>query len=334
MDKLNVGVIGCGGHARSHFDMIAAEPRIHLAAIAELNDDRRDTAAEQYKPDAAYSDYREMLDKTDLDIVHVVTLPGHLKPIVLECLERGINVSVEKSPGMDSADTQEMADAEKRSTAKAIVSLNRRYYPEVLAVRRLALENGGPVHCAATYNKPLAIPADILGTLLPDSIISDAIHHVDLMRWLAGPSEDKAAIPTEVYSEVTEGARPGEQRQSASVRFDTGVIGSLNSHFGVGGRIQRAEIHAADFSAYLDLTKGRNIEMYRATPNADGTTTGGPSDEPLDLDAVGGTGFNEVTHFVDCILEDRTAWSNLDDSVITMKLCEAIRRGDKGKFQA
>ena len=53
-------------------------------------------------------------------------------------------------------------------------------------------------------------------------------------------------------------------------------------------------------------------------------------EEPLDLDAVGAPGFNEVRHFVDCILEDRTPWSNLNDAVITMKLCEAIRRGHSG----
>ena len=35
MDQLNVAVIGCGSHARSHFRMIADEPRLRLAAIAE-----------------------------------------------------------------------------------------------------------------------------------------------------------------------------------------------------------------------------------------------------------------------------------------------------------
>lgn len=333
MDELNVGVIGCGRHARSHFEMIAAEPRVHLAAIAELDDDRRNAAAAQHTPDDAYSDYREMLDDKDVDIVYVVTMPRHLKAIVLDCLDRRVNVSVEKSPGMDSTETQEMADAEKRSSAKAIVSLNRRYFPEVLAVRRLTMEYGGPVHCAATYNKILGISAANLDTLLPAPIISDAIHHVDLLRWLAGPSEDKAAIPTEVYSVVNDGPRAAEHRQNAAIKFDTGAIGSLTSHYAVGGRIQRAETHASDFSAYLDLTRGRNIEIYRATPNEDGTTSGSLIEAPLDIDAVGGTSFNEVTHFVDCILEDQTPWSNLDDALVTMKLCEAIRSGHKGKME-
>ena len=46
MDELSVGVIGCGGHARSHFEMIAAEPRVRLVAIAELDDERRAEVAQ------------------------------------------------------------------------------------------------------------------------------------------------------------------------------------------------------------------------------------------------------------------------------------------------
>ncbi len=333
MDELRVGVIGCGGHARSHFEMIAAEPRVRLVAIAELDDQRRAEAEDLWSV-PGYSDYRRMFDEHDLDIVHVVTMPAHLKAIVLDCLERDVNVSVEKSPGMDSKETQDMADAEAASGAKAIVSLNRRYFPEVLAVRRLAREHGGTVNCGAMYNKALSGTSERFDSLLPPPIISDAIHNVDLLRWFAGPSEDKAAVPTEVYSLVADGPRPVEHRQNAVIRFDTGAIGTIESQYGVGGRIQRAQLHAQDFSAYLDLTgREKKVEMYRSTPDIQPRMVGTRVDEPLDLDAVGGAGFNEVRHFVDCILEDRTPWSNLNDAVITMKLCEAIRSGHKGALE-
>ncbi len=333
MDRLNVAVIGCGKHAGTHFGMIANEPRVRLAAIAELDRERLDAAAAEHSPERAFLDYREMLDTCELDLVYVVTWPGHLLPIVLDCLDRNLNVSVEKSPGMNSGETEHMAEAERRSKGRAIVSFNRRYFPEVLAVRRMVRERGGAVHCAATYNKRLSV----LGTsakahVAPDPIIVDGIHHVDLLRWLAGDAEGKAAKPVEVYSHVQDGEREGAHRQNAVVRFDTGAFGVLMSHYGVGGRIQRAEVHAEDMSAYLDLTSGRNVQVYLAEPQPSGTTKGGLVEEPLDLEAVGGPEFNETAHFVDCIIEDRDAWSTLDDAVITMKLCEAIRRGHMGSL--
>ena len=333
MLELKVGVIGCGSHAESHFQEIADEPRLHLAAIAEIDPERRERAVQKHEPDASFDDYQDMLQKTDLDVVYVETLPGHLLPIVLACLDEGINTSIEKSPGMNSRETQAMAEAARTSKGKAMVSFNRRYFPEVLAVRQKVQERGGAVDVGATYNKPLSQARQASMTdISPDPIIGDAIHHVDLLRWLAGPSEGEAARAVEVYATVQDGVRPGSHRHNAAIRFDSGAIGSMVCHYGVGFRIQRAEAHAEDLSFYLDLTtRDRRIEYYTAGDSgSEAEWIGRPVKEALDLDSVGGPGYNETRHFVDCILEDRMPWSNLDDAVNTMKLCEAIRRGHKG----
>ena len=326
---LNAAVIGCGGHAQGHFRMIADEPRLHLKAIAEIDPERLGRNNEEHGPEAAFSDYRKMLDECDLDVVHVVTMPGHLLPIVTDCLERGLHVSVEKSPGMNSAETGAMAAAARASSGMAIVSFNRRYFPEVLAVRRLVQERGGAVHCSGTYNKPVSpLGYGDMAATTPPALICDAIHHVDLIRWLAGSAPESAAVPTAVHASTSRGARDGCDRHNAVVHFDAGAIGVMMSHYGVGFRIQRAEVHAEDFSAYLDMTRGPRIELYEAA-SGNGRARGAPM-EDLDLEAVGGPGFNETTHFVDCILDGGEPWSTLDDAVHTMRLCEAILRGHRG----
>ncbi|MCZ6677933.1 MAG: Gfo/Idh/MocA family oxidoreductase, partial [Candidatus Poribacteria bacterium] len=91
MAELRVGVIGCGGHAQSHFAMIKDEPRMQLIAVAEISEERREKAKAEHQPESAFRDYREMLDQVDLDVVYVVTMPGHLLPIVLECLGRDVH---------------------------------------------------------------------------------------------------------------------------------------------------------------------------------------------------------------------------------------------------
>ena len=322
MSELKAVIIGCGGHAQSHLNMIAAEPRLQLVGIADLDEARRDRNAADWGVEG-YADYRQMLDVACPDIAVVATMPGHLKAIVIDCLQRGLHTSVEKSPGMDVAETRAMAEAAAESSGKAIVSFNRRYFPQILALRRLVDARGGAVHCAATYNKPMThagTPA--WEGIAPDPLFCDAIHHVDLLRWLAGRGA-RAALPVEVYANVHDGERPGAHRHSAVVRFDTGVSGVLMSHYGIGARIQRAEVHAEDFSAYVELTKSPPApEIYE-----DGSAWAG---DPLDLDAVGGVDFNETRHFVNCILTDEEPWSTLDDAVHTMRLCQAIREGCRG----
>jgi len=324
MDKLNVAVIGAGGHAQGHFSMVKNEPEMQLVAVAEITPERLEKAREQHQPEFAFLDYREMLDKCNLDVVYVETMPGHLLPIVLDCLERNIHTSIEKAPGMNSAETEQMLLAAEKSKGKAMVSFDRRYKPQVLAVRKLIEERGGAVHCSATYNKPVSgLMRPEWEGIAPAPIICDAIHHVDLLRWLAGSEEGKSADAVEIYAEAWSGDRLGTPRHNAVVKFNNDCCGVMMSHYGVGYRIQRAEIHAEDFSAYLDLTGAPKCELY---------DKGKPYTEPLDLDAAGGPGFNETRHFVECIREGKTPWSNLEDALKTMKLCEAIKNGQKGEL--
>ena len=320
--ELKVGVIGCGGHAQSHFAMINAEPRMKLIAVAEIDETRRAAAQAKYQPEATFADYRTMLDQTQLDVVYVVTLAGHLLPIVQECLGRNLHTSIEKAPGYTAAETRQMVTAAHNSKGKAIVSFNRRYIPEILAVRQLAQERGGAVQVAANYHKPASgmVPPD-RQSLIPPELTSDAIHHVDLIRWMTGRTQAEARPAVEVYAHTWLGAGVPAPHHNAVIKFDDHTHGVMMSHFGVGYRIQSAEVHAENMSAYLDLTSKPQVVLY-----LDGQLV----EEPLDLAAVGGATFNETRHFVDCILNDTEPWSTIDDAVKTMELCEAIVAGHQG----
>ena len=320
MSDLKVGIIGCGRHAQGHFAMVKGEPRMQLIALADINEERLAEAKAEHKPEFAFLDYREMLDKVDLDVVYVVTMPGHLLPIVADCLERDLHTSVEKSPGMNVGETVQMLEEARKSKGKAIVSFNRRYKPEVLAVRKLLQEQGGALQVAANYHKlPSALARPGMREITPPEIVCDAIHHVDLLRWLAGNAATEAAGATEVFAHSWSGERDGTSRYNAIITFDNDCHGTMMSHYGVGYRIQTAEAHAENMSAYLDLTGAPQITLY---------VDGKLREEPLDLDAVGGIDFNETRHFADCILNDTTPWSPLEDAVKTMELCEAIERGE------
>ena len=52
MADLKVAVIGCGGHAQSHFRMIADEPRLRLVGIAELDEERLRKNEAEWGPDS------------------------------------------------------------------------------------------------------------------------------------------------------------------------------------------------------------------------------------------------------------------------------------------
>ena len=56
---------------------------------------------------------------------------------------------------MSPKEARQMLDAAQQSKGLAIVSLNRRYKPEVLAVRKLLQERGGAIQVSANYHNRL-----------------------------------------------------------------------------------------------------------------------------------------------------------------------------------
>ena len=116
------------------------------------------------------------------------------------------------------------------------------------------------------------------------------------------------------------------------ITFANGARAVLMSHFGVGTRIQRAELHAEDFSAYMDLTRMSPPEEAHRPETFEIFEDGDAREAPLDLAPEGGPYFNETRHFADCILNGRRPWSTLEDALVTMRLAEAIYDSHKGSF--
>src|SRR5438552_6859145 len=96
-DRLNMGLIGCGGRGRFVARFIREAPNVSYGAVADVYKRNGETAREWAGSDARfYSDFRKLLDQKDIDAVQIAT-PDHWHAIatVLAC-QAGKDVSVEK----------------------------------------------------------------------------------------------------------------------------------------------------------------------------------------------------------------------------------------------
>ena len=66
-----VGIIGCGGISHMHTTWYLAEPRTEVIAISDIDEDRLKAYGKQYNIEQTYTNYIEMLETADLDIVSV-----------------------------------------------------------------------------------------------------------------------------------------------------------------------------------------------------------------------------------------------------------------------
>lgn len=106
-ERIRVGMIGTGGQGCKHIEYgICNTPRLQLAAICDVYRLHRNAALkmidENYPEEEALEvaeyrgDYREMLDKEELDAVVISTPLDRHYDMVIECLDRGLYVFCEK----------------------------------------------------------------------------------------------------------------------------------------------------------------------------------------------------------------------------------------------
>jgi predicted dehydrogenase len=123
-----LGLIGAGLIGRRHAQLIAADPDLALAGVADPSDAGREVAR-QHGADH-YDDFRDLIERADLDGV-VVAAPNQLHmPIGLACIERGLPLLVEKP----IADTFEagaaLVEAAESRGLPLLVGHHRRFHAD------------------------------------------------------------------------------------------------------------------------------------------------------------------------------------------------------------
>lgn len=187
-------IIGLGNIARSHAISIKEHNLGDVVAVCELKTDKMRAFKENYglQNVREYSNYLEMLDKEDLDIVHICT-PHYLhKEMVIECLKRDINALCEKPLCMKTEELAEIENVLKTSKARVgVVQQNR--YNESAKYLKTYLQGKEIVTGYATlvWNRDEKYYASTewhgkLETEGGGVIINQALHTLDLLQWFMG----------------------------------------------------------------------------------------------------------------------------------------------------
>jgi predicted dehydrogenase len=95
MNKIKGAIIGLGKMGLSHAAIIGAHPDVEMVAVCDTSSFVLD-AFKKYSKVKTYSDYREMLEKEQLDFVLIATPTKLHYPMAKLALERGLHVFCEK----------------------------------------------------------------------------------------------------------------------------------------------------------------------------------------------------------------------------------------------
>lgn len=198
----NIGIIGCGllGNKRA---AVLGEHRLCVAADLELQRAKQLVAG--HPGAVASSDWQEVVNHRDVEVVLISTTPDQLAAITLACVQKGKHVLVEKPAGTSSAQLREVLQQAEANNVVVRVGFNHRFHPAMQKAKALIHEgvvgeimfirarygHGGRVG----YDKEWRMNAHISGG---GELIDQGFHLIDLSRWFLGRefTSVTGAVPT------------------------------------------------------------------------------------------------------------------------------------------
>jgi predicted dehydrogenase len=270
--KVRIAVIGTGIMGKNAVMVWQRHPGVEVVAVCDSNTEKARKVADELGVPKYYDNHRHLLEKEQIDAVHVNTPDWAHREPVIDALNAGKHVLVEKPMTTDLAEADEIVRTVEKSGLTFQVSFNHRwltaYHKVYSEIRQGTL--GECLLGFAKKNNPILIPTE----WLPWSAKSTCAwflssHDIDLMCWWVG------AAGTEVFATGAKKVLKARGIDTydaiqAQVRFDSGFFATFESAWIYSNKSpympdSYMEVIGSQGHVFLDR-KAEAIEM--ATPEA------------------------------------------------------------------
>ncbi len=217
MRDYKAAIIGYGRMARGHLHAYK-EAGIPVIAAADVSEEALTLFREHTGSEHTYTDYREMLEKIQPDLISVVTHDRLHCPMVVDAAHCGVKgIICEKPMAMNLEEADRMLDACHASGVKLTISHQRYYTPQYAQARELIAQGAiGEVHYAHAH-------------LLPSCIHTDGTHTIHMLLSLLGdPSVAHLIAQVDGHSGDTYYGHRVEDAGTAFIVFDNQVSAHLS----------------------------------------------------------------------------------------------------------
>ena len=197
----NVALIGCGTISTNHLNALTKLENVRVVALCDLKPEKAEAKLAQFGIDAKiYTDYDLLLEKEDLDAVHIAT-PHYLHcEMTLKALKKNINDFLEKPTCISNEELDMLIAAEKESSASVCVCFQNRFNPSTALVEKLIEEDGGAKSAFGTVfwyrSEKYYTESGWRGQPETEGggvMINQAIHTLDLLTRFVGTPESVIA---------------------------------------------------------------------------------------------------------------------------------------------
>ena len=278
LKKFGAGVVGYGFMGKMHTYAYRSVPTyydpppagVRLVGVCTSREETAQRAAEHGGYEFGTTDYHELLERDDIQIINCCAPNDMHKDVVIGALKAGKHVYCDKPLSMNLAEAREVMDAVGQSDMVHQMTFQYRFIPAMMRARQLIDEGflGEPLSFRAEYlhsgyidpNRPMSWRLDKKRGGA-GALFDMGSHVLDLVRFLVGECREVFAT-TKTYVK----RRPVSKGSSelvdvevddlvlAQMRMENGALGTMEaSRIATGTNDDlRIEIHGKDGAIKLD----------------------------------------------------------------------------------
>jgi UDP-N-acetyl-2-amino-2-deoxyglucuronate dehydrogenase len=324
---MKVGLIGTGAISHKHAQAYR-NIGFEITACTNTSAERGKKFADQYGCEFV-SSYEELCRHPNVEFVDVCTFPDfRLQPLQL-CAESGKHIQVQKPISVNLATAREMIRVAREGNILLNVVSQHRFDDSSLFLSK-AIADGRlgkllQIDCyvkwfrsADYYSRPIKGSWAVEGG---GALINQAVHQIDILRWLAGPVKH-------VTGEWQLGALhkiESEDVVNALLRFESGVTGVVQASTAIWpGYSERVEIHGTKGTAVVtgDKLTTWDVQNDRGEPAPLATEVKSGASDPM---AISLAPFErQFLDFADAIKNKRKPQVSGEEGLAALEIVDAI----------
>ena len=191
--ELNYALIGIGRISSNHIQA-AVNANMKIVALCDLEESKSIEKIKTFnlKDTKNYSNYKEMIEKEELDLIAIATESGNHAEIAKYCIKKGINLIIEKPVAMSLEDIDEMIELKEKYNV-VVSSCHQNRFNKAVQKTREAIEKNrfgkmfhGTAHIRWNRGPGYYNQDNWRGTWENDggALMNQCIHNIDLLRWM------------------------------------------------------------------------------------------------------------------------------------------------------
>ncbi len=152
MKPIRVAIVGCGRISDLHQLGYRGREDARIVAVCDTNKSNARKKAKEWGVDKVYSDYSQVLEDKEVDLVELLT-PHHLHcPMAVQAAQAGKNISVQKPMALSAAEADQMISAADKAGVILRIYETFVYYAPAMRAKEL-IEAGeiGYVHAVRMH---------------------------------------------------------------------------------------------------------------------------------------------------------------------------------------